>query len=58
MGDWKGIRLAKDAALELYNLSTDPYEQQNVAAANPGVVARIEAHFRTARTDSVLWPGK
>ncbi|MSO49873.1 MAG: hypothetical protein EXQ49_08220 [Acidobacteria bacterium] len=58
MGSWKAVRMARDAALELYDLSTDPYEQQNVAAANPEVIARMEAHFRTARTDSALWPVK
>jgi len=55
---WKGIRLAKDAALELYDLQSDPRETTNVAAAHPDIVKRIDDYMKTARTDSVLWPIK
>jgi arylsulfatase A-like enzyme len=58
MGNWKAVRLAKDAPLELYDLAGDPYEQRNVAAANGGVVARIEQYLKTARTESARWPIK
>ncbi len=57
-GPWKAVRLKRGAALELYNLDADPGEQQDVAAANPDVVARIERYLATARTDSPLWPLK
>ena len=57
-GAWKAIRLKRGAPLELYNLDKDPTEQQDVAAANPAVVARIEAYLSTARTDSPIWPVK
>lgn len=57
-GEWKAVRLKRDAPLELYNLSTDPGEQNNVAAANPKVVARIEEYLKTARTESARWPVK
>ena len=56
MGDWKAVRLAKDAPLELYDLETDPAEERNVAAAQPAVVARIETYLKTARTESPNWP--
>ena len=56
MGDWKAVRLAKDAPLELYDLKTDPAEERNVAAAQPAVVARIETYLKTARTESPNWP--
>ncbi len=39
MGDWKAVRLKKDAPLELYDLARDPNEQHDVAAAHPDVVA-------------------
>ncbi|HMJ88500.1 MAG TPA: arylsulfatase [Candidatus Acidoferrum sp.] len=56
MGDWKAVRLAIDKPLELYNLKVDLGETNNVAAAHPEIVARIEAYLKTARTPSEKWP--
>jgi hypothetical protein len=42
----------------VYDLDADPHEEHDVAAANPGVVTRIETYLKTARTDSERWPGK
>lgn len=50
MGEWKAVRPRPGAALELYNLRTDPSEERDVVAANAAVVARIEEYLRTART--------
>ncbi len=47
-GDWKGIRPRPGAPLELFNLKDDPTEARNVAAANPGVVARLEEFMAEA----------
>lgn len=58
MGDWKGIRLAPGQPLELYDLKRDVSETTNVAAENPGIVRRIEAYLKTARTESEHWPVK
>jgi arylsulfatase A len=58
MGRWKAVRPAKDATLELYDLTADPRERANVAAAHPDVVKKIEEYLRTARTDSAQWPVK
>ncbi len=58
MGNWKAVRLKKDAPLELYDLPNDPYEQRDVAATNPDVVAKIEQYLATARTESARWPVK
>lgn len=55
-GDWKAVRLALGKPLELYDLNTDVGETNNVAAAHPDVVAKIEAYLKTARTDSPRWP--
>jgi hypothetical protein len=52
------VRLAKDAALELYDLKADPHEERNVAATRPEVVQKIETYLRTARTESAQWPIK
>jgi arylsulfatase A-like enzyme len=58
MGRWKAVRLAKDAPLELYDLTADPREQRNVRDAHPDVVKNIDLYLRTARTDSSQWPIK
>jgi len=58
MGSWKAVRLAKDKPLELYDLASDPYEQHDLSAGQPAIVAKIEAYLKTARTDSENWPIK
>ena len=58
MGRWKAVRLKTAEPLELYDLERDPREERNVAAANPDVIARIEAYLGTARTESERWPGR
>lgn len=40
-GDWKLILPHPKGKPQLYNLSMDPHEENNVAAANPDVVARL-----------------
>lgn len=50
-GDWKAVRPSPAAPLELYNLADDSSESRNVAAANPGVVGKIEAFLKQARTE-------
>ena len=56
MRDWKAVRHGSKGALELYNLKTDPAEQENVAAANPEIVSQIEGYLQTARTESKEFP--
>ena len=56
MGQWKGVRLAPNAPLELYKLDEDIAEERNVAADHPDVVKKIEDYLATARTESALWP--
>jgi arylsulfatase A-like enzyme len=55
-GDWKALRLAPGAPLELYNVAKDPGEKQDVAKDHPQVVAAIEAYLKSARTDSKEFP--
>ena len=56
VGDWKGLRLAPEEPLALYDLSRDIGEQRNVATAHPEVIEQIEAYLQTARTESKNWP--
>jgi arylsulfatase A-like enzyme len=58
MGDWKAVRLKKDAPLELFNLAVDPAETTDVATVRPDVVAVIEQYLAGARTESERWPVK
>jgi arylsulfatase A-like enzyme len=48
--DWKAVRGKAGAPWELYDLKTDIGEKQNVAAAHPDVLRRIEAICREAHT--------
>jgi arylsulfatase A-like enzyme len=50
IGDWKGVRRDvrknPNAPWELYDLATDTAERRDVAAANPGILARMDAIVR------------
>lgn len=54
--NWKGVRykvaLDPDSPLELYDLSSDPGEQHNVAGQHPEVVAELDKLIKGARTVS------
>jgi arylsulfatase A-like enzyme len=56
MGNWKAIRNTLDSPLELYDVTKDIGEKENVADKHPDVVAKVEAYLKTARTDSKEWP--
>jgi arylsulfatase A-like enzyme len=60
-GDWKLIwRTSLPSSVDLYNLSQDPYETNNVAAAHPDKVAAMQARIEAAARESaqplaLLW---
>lgn len=62
MGKWKGVRLnfhtQPNAEIELYNLSADPSEQNNVAKSNPDIVQKIKTFMLEAHRPSTLFPFK
>ncbi|WP_299534468.1 arylsulfatase [Ulvibacterium sp.] len=58
--DWKGVRLNvydnPNALIELYNLSNDVKELQNVAGEHPEIVLKMETLMTTSRTDNPDFP--
>jgi arylsulfatase A len=59
-GNWKGIRLnvnkVKDGPIELYDLTKDPAEKNNIAAQHPEIVKRIASFMQQAHTPDTNWP--
>jgi arylsulfatase A-like enzyme len=58
MNQWKGVRKSGQSQLELYDLSKDLGETNNVAAANPAVARKLLAYLEAARTESKEFPVK
>ncbi len=56
MGNWKAVRLDPRDPIELYDLSRDIGETQDLADQHPDIVAQAEAILKNARTDSEKFP--
>ena len=58
MGKWKAIRQnilkENNLEIELYDLSTDPQEQNNIAEANPEIVKRMEEIMKNEHSTAEL----
>ena len=54
--NWKAVRLRPGQELEIYDLSADVGETNNLADKRPDVVATIEKYLKTARTKSKEFP--
>jgi arylsulfatase A-like enzyme len=57
-GDWKGVRLDVGRNIELYDLRTDPGEQNDIAVKHPDVVKNIARLMDAEHTDSAAFPVK
>lgn len=58
MGKWKAVKLnvaiPEKMKIELYDLSVDPFEKNDISGTNPEKVAEMERIFSTARTGAAL----
>jgi len=61
MGPWKAVRqqiFKQGLRTELYNLSKDPSESNNVASTYPAILSEMEKLMQDARTPSEKYPFK
>ncbi len=56
MGKWKALHLKPDRKIELYDLDKDVAESHDLAQENPDLVAKMDEMFKTARTESDIFP--
>ncbi|GAB5559972.1 MAG: arylsulfatase [Synoicihabitans sp.] len=54
--DWKAVRNGFDRPVEIYDLSTDSAETNNLAASRPDLVARAQAIMAEAHRPDPHWP--
>jgi arylsulfatase A len=58
--NWKGVKLNvsknANAALELYNLTTDPSEKDNVAAMYPAIAKQLDDMIKQSHKPDKKWP--
>ncbi len=55
-GDWKAVKNAPSAAVELYDLKSDSAERNNLAAQKPEVVEKAVRLMKEAHVDDPNWP--
>ncbi len=55
-GDWKAVRRGLNAKVELYDLSSDIAEKNDLSGNNPDKVAHFEKLLASARTHSSVFP--
>lgn len=59
-GDWKAVRLGvrenRDAPIELYNLSEDLTEENDIAEQHPNIIEEMDSIFEAAHVPSETFP--
>ncbi|MFP6881307.1 MAG: arylsulfatase [Roseibacillus sp.] len=60
IGKWKVVQnkinqKGKDAPIEVYDVSADPAEKNDLAARQPGVIVQAKFIFEEAHTPSTIW---
>lgn len=56
LGKWKAVRRTRGSKIELYDMSVDPWESKDLAAANPAVVKQMEEGMAREHKASVEYP--
>ncbi|MBA7478613.1 N-acetylgalactosamine-6-O-sulfatase [subsurface metagenome] len=56
LGNFKAVRLAPSKPIELYDLSSDIGEENDVAGERPEIIAEVKAILGQVRTDENTWP--
>ncbi len=54
-GKWKAVKLSPDQPWELYDLSVDLGETNNISGQYAGIIKKIEEYVQKNRTESSLW---
>ena len=55
-GNWKAVKNGPNAALELYDLTTDAGETTNLASTKPDLTAKAAALLKSEHTPDPNWP--
>jgi arylsulfatase A-like enzyme len=58
MGNYKGVRRNTGQPVELYDVTSDIGEHNDLAAANPAIVEKVLAAFEEAHTPSPHWKAR
>ena len=53
MGRWKAVRPGKNRPFELYDLSQDIGEKNDVASEQPGILAKVNAYTEQAHSENI-----
>lgn len=53
MGDWKAVQPGKNKAFELYDLSRDIGEENNIAAEHPEILGKMKVYAKQAHTENI-----
>ena len=58
MGKYKGVRRSAGRPVELYDVTSDIGERNDIAAGNPGLVKKVLDAFEEAHTPSPHWKAR
>ncbi len=56
IGNWKAVRSNPEKPVELYDLTIDQSEKNDLSSRHAGIVKRVEKIMIEARTESKHWP--